>query len=157
MSSNTGSTTHSNLLFPVPIFDWLFMIDWSLVVDVVERIWVELVDGGDEFGVIIWILFCFRLKLLLDDLSVCLFHRFRFCDCSMCFSKQSICCWFVAESIFFHWKKKVIPKFRISLQAHKVINENFHSFFYESNVYFCALQFFNNDFEWVVAKILRSN
>lgn len=112
MSSNTGSTTHSNL-FVVPTFDWLFMIDCSVLVlgvVVFERFRVE---GGDELGVMIWMRFCFLFKLLkppLDDFSVCLFHKFKFWEFSMCFNRQSICCWFVDDRIFFHYKLENIKK-----------------------------------------------
>lgn len=97
ISMKTGSTTHSS-------FDgWFFMIEDDGVDDsIVSRLWWMVV--GDELGVTIWILFCL-FSTIRFDFSVCLFHKFKFCECSICFNRQSSCCWLVPERIFFHWKR----------------------------------------------------
>lgn len=96
MSTNTGNTTHSSfgLWCCNLVIDGVFWLLWVGVVAVApsERIWI-----------------CFRslIELLLSPLlavSVCLLHKFRSCECSMCFNKQSSCCWFVNGTKRFHCK-----------------------------------------------------
>lgn len=94
ISTNTGKTTHS---------DFGLCRCWTLLIDDSGgSLWV---GGGDELGVMIWIRFC--LLVPWHDFSVCLLHKFKFCECSMCFSKQSSCCWFVNEMNRFHCEGKM--------------------------------------------------
>lgn len=93
ISTKTGRTTHSDF----------GRCRWTLLID--DSGGSRWVGCGDELGVMIWIRFC-----LLDpwqDFSVCLLHKFKFCEFSMCFNRQSSCCWFVNEMNLFHWKKEI--------------------------------------------------
>lgn len=98
ISTNTGRTTHSSFGF------WFC----NLVIDD-DVVGVRWVGVSVEFGEMIWI--CFRsffMQLLLRpllDVSVCLLHKFKSCECSMCFNKQSSCCWFVNGTKRFHCRK----------------------------------------------------
>lgn len=106
ISTNTGRTTHSNLFPPFITFivdddeddGWVLMMDDDSV-----NSFAGCCGGGDELGVIIWIRFAFLPTLWLTfDFSVCLLHKFKFCECSMWVKRQSSWCWLVAGRIFFH-------------------------------------------------------
>lgn len=91
MSTKTGRTTHSIL----------GLCCKALLIDGSNVLWAL---GWNELGVTIWTCFCFLVLIWMPllDVSVCLLHKFKFWEFSMCFNKQSSCCWFDNEMNRFH-------------------------------------------------------